>query len=349
MEKISVYEGKEPYIFISYAHKDTPAVLPILVDLQKKGYRIWYDAGIEAGTEWPEFIAEHLYHCTAFLFFASASALESSNCMQEVNFAVELQKSVAMVYLENVSITPGLRMRVGTSPTFRRSEYATLDAFVDELCSCEAIAPCREADAAASGSEVETFFQKGKDFFYKQQYKAAANWLSKAVAYDHPGAYFLLGRCYDAGNGVEKSFEEAIACYHRAAERGNADAQHALAKHYLYGWGVPKSTENYRKWVKLAAENDHAEAQLDMGADMRDGKNGFGLNVKGGLKWMERSLENATTDMEKGQALCCIAYTYLDHIFSFGHKKKAIEYFRQSARYKWSPAMSYLREHNLSW
>ena len=24
------------------------------------GFRIWYDEGIEAGTEWPEYIAEHL-------------------------------------------------------------------------------------------------------------------------------------------------------------------------------------------------------------------------------------------------------------------------------------------------
>lgn len=349
MEKITVYEGKEPYIFISYAHKDTPAVLPILSDLQKKGYRVWYDAGIEAGTEWPEFIAEHLYHCTAFLFFASTSALDSQNCMQEVNFAVELQKSVVMVYLENISLSPGLRLRVGSAPAFRRGEHATLDTFIDELCSCNLLAPCRQASAVLSAGEIEAFFQKGKDFYDKNLYQMAVNWLSKAAAHDHPGAYFLLGRCYNAGNGVEKNVDEAIACFHRAAERGHPDAQHALATHYLHGWGVPKNTADYRKWLKLAAENGHAEAQMDMGCDMRDGLHGFGLNVKGGLKWLESALENATTDMEKGQVLCCIAYTYLDSVFSFGHKKKAIEYFRQSARYKWSPAMSYLRSHNLSW
>ena len=47
----TAYEGGEPYIFISYAHKDTDRVMPILKALAAKGFRIWYDAGIEAGTE----------------------------------------------------------------------------------------------------------------------------------------------------------------------------------------------------------------------------------------------------------------------------------------------------------
>ena len=57
---LRAYEGREPYIFISYAHKDMAKVLPIIEGLAEKGFRIWYDAGIEAGTEWPEYIAEHL-------------------------------------------------------------------------------------------------------------------------------------------------------------------------------------------------------------------------------------------------------------------------------------------------
>ena len=31
------YEGKEPYIFISYAHKDVNVVLPIISKLQDRG------------------------------------------------------------------------------------------------------------------------------------------------------------------------------------------------------------------------------------------------------------------------------------------------------------------------
>ena len=54
------YEGNEKYIFFSYAHRDSATVLPMIEYMQEKGFRVWYDAGIEAGTEWPGYIEEHL-------------------------------------------------------------------------------------------------------------------------------------------------------------------------------------------------------------------------------------------------------------------------------------------------
>lgn len=54
------YEGTQPYIFVSYAHKNDAAVLEIIGALQSRGFRVWYDEGIEAGSEWPESIASHL-------------------------------------------------------------------------------------------------------------------------------------------------------------------------------------------------------------------------------------------------------------------------------------------------
>ena len=37
------YKGEQPYIFISYAHKDSDVVLPIVAKLQQDGYRVWYE------------------------------------------------------------------------------------------------------------------------------------------------------------------------------------------------------------------------------------------------------------------------------------------------------------------
>ena len=41
------YEGNENYIFVSYAHKDSDRVIPIIEELDAAGFRIWYDSGIE--------------------------------------------------------------------------------------------------------------------------------------------------------------------------------------------------------------------------------------------------------------------------------------------------------------
>ena len=54
------YEGKEPYIFISYSHKDMSKVFRIIRRLQDEGYRVWYDEGIDPATEWDENIAQHI-------------------------------------------------------------------------------------------------------------------------------------------------------------------------------------------------------------------------------------------------------------------------------------------------
>ena len=67
------YKGTEPYIFISYAHKDSERVLPIIESLAEKGFRVWYDAGIEAGTEWPDYIAENLENAAVVMALLSPS------------------------------------------------------------------------------------------------------------------------------------------------------------------------------------------------------------------------------------------------------------------------------------
>ena len=69
------YEGKKPYIFISYAHKDSHRVFPILEELDRRGYRVWYDDGIAPGSEWPEDIATHLDGCAVFLAFVSNNSI----------------------------------------------------------------------------------------------------------------------------------------------------------------------------------------------------------------------------------------------------------------------------------
>ena len=72
-------QGKQYYAFISYSHKDADKVWPILDDLDRHGYRIWFDDGIDAGSEWPAYIEDHLNRCKAVLSFISPNAVNSSN------------------------------------------------------------------------------------------------------------------------------------------------------------------------------------------------------------------------------------------------------------------------------
>lgn len=83
-DKIPAFEGKAPYIFVSYAHKNSEEVIPIIESLYKDKYRVWYDEGIAPGSEWPKNIEDHLKAAKVVLVFVSNESLLSLNCENEV-------------------------------------------------------------------------------------------------------------------------------------------------------------------------------------------------------------------------------------------------------------------------
>ncbi|NOZ20013.1 MAG: toll/interleukin-1 receptor domain-containing protein [Planctomycetes bacterium] len=107
------YSGDEPYLFVSYAHKDAAAVYPELKWMHGHGYRVWYDEGIDPGNEWPEEIAKALHGCSMFLVFISPRAVVSKNVRNEINYAINHDKPFLAVYLEETELPRGLELRMG--------------------------------------------------------------------------------------------------------------------------------------------------------------------------------------------------------------------------------------------
>ena len=103
------YEGSRPFLFISYAHRQSDAVLDTIRILYDRGWRLWYDEGIPAGSDWPTNIAQHMQGCERVIFFLSARALESHNCYSEMNAAARQGKPILIVRLEDA--TPGEKWR----------------------------------------------------------------------------------------------------------------------------------------------------------------------------------------------------------------------------------------------
>ena len=107
------YRGNEPYIFISYSHKDSRKVWPVIEQMQADGYRVWYDEGIDPGTEWDENIAAHVTGCDYFIAFISKNYINSENCKDELNFSRDLNKKQLLIYLEDVDLPDGMDLRLG--------------------------------------------------------------------------------------------------------------------------------------------------------------------------------------------------------------------------------------------
>lgn len=150
------YEGKEKYIFISYAHKDSDMVYPIIEKLNEEGYRVWYDDGITPGSEWPEFIADHLARCETFVFFASPNSVTSENCKREVNFALSRNKKFFTISLVPTELSLGLEMQISTQQNIQFYEYTDIVKFYDTLFLASSIAGCKRLEGEIDEPAAET-------------------------------------------------------------------------------------------------------------------------------------------------------------------------------------------------
>ena len=144
---MKAYEGKENYIFISYAHADGSIVVPIIETLQSNGFRVWYDLGIEAGTEWPAYIEDHLNKCARVIAFISHSAVESINCRNEINYALMKKKEMLVVYIEETELKHGLSLQLNAVQSLFKNRHASTKTFYEELINARMLQCCKDTSA----------------------------------------------------------------------------------------------------------------------------------------------------------------------------------------------------------
>ena len=153
-ELMPVYEGNENYIFASYAHDSSALVLPIIEGMQKRGYRVWYDEGIELGDEWAETVERRLLDCTRFVLFLSRAAIDSENCRDEINLARETHKDILVVYVEEIHETElkhGLRLRLRSYQALFRHKFASEELLLEKLDRTPLLQDCKgSADSACA-------------------------------------------------------------------------------------------------------------------------------------------------------------------------------------------------------
>ncbi len=137
------YEGNDPFIFVSYSHKNRDEALSIVERLQEDGYRVWYDEGIHPGSEWDEYIARYVANCSLFLALLSDEYLQSSNCKDELNHARNKEKNRVLVYLKDIDLPAGMELRLSRLQNIHRSNYLDENAFFGKLYTSDGIEACR--------------------------------------------------------------------------------------------------------------------------------------------------------------------------------------------------------------
>jgi len=142
-DHIQAYEGSEPYVFISYAHKDSAIVYNILRRLDERGVRIWYDDGIAPGSEWPDYIADHLLRASAVIAFITDNSVQSANCRREITFALSKNKPFISVFPGYVnSMSSGLELQLSAQQSVFRQNFKDEESFINKIVSTPFIIPC---------------------------------------------------------------------------------------------------------------------------------------------------------------------------------------------------------------
>ena len=93
-------------------------------------------------------------------------------------------------------------------------------------------------------------------------------------------------------SGGEKE-KKAVEGYRKAAEQGDAKAQHDLGWSYSIGKGVDKDLTKAVMWYRKAAEQGFAMAQLDL-ARCYSGGRGVARDEAQAIQWSRKAAEQGT-------------------------------------------------------
>ena len=139
------YKGQAPYIFISYSHKNIAYAIQIISHLQNEGYRVWYDEGIDPGTEWDENIATHIEKCYVFIALFSNDYINFSNCKDELSYAGDLGKKRLLIYLhDSVNMPAGMSMKTNRLQNIHKYRYPDDKSFYEKLKETDGLNKCLE-------------------------------------------------------------------------------------------------------------------------------------------------------------------------------------------------------------
>ena len=137
---------------------------------------------------------------------------------------------------------------------------------------------------------AEILHDEGRDFYNEESWEDAVRCFHEAAEAGHADAQNWLGHLYYNGQGVPQSYEEASKWYRKAADQGNQYAQSNLAGLYEDGKCVAQSYEEAVKWYRKSAEQGLAHAQDKMGVMYEDGK-GVAQSYEEAVKWYRKSAE----------------------------------------------------------
>jgi hypothetical protein len=101
---------KQRLIFISYSRTNRNFALELAKELKASGFRVWFDQlDIPTGSRWDDEIEKALTQCEVFLVILTKQSIESHNVKDEIGYAIDSNKRILPILLEEVNVPFRLR------------------------------------------------------------------------------------------------------------------------------------------------------------------------------------------------------------------------------------------------
>ena len=144
---LAPYSGKEPFVFLSYSHKDKSDAEKIIRKLNANSYRVWYDEGITAGKEWTSNIAERIEQCGCFFSLISHNSNEPIQCKKELLYAIQKAKPVLPIYLENIELPSDLAFQlIAIRAVYKENYSSNEDNFYKNIFTADGLDACKQSE-----------------------------------------------------------------------------------------------------------------------------------------------------------------------------------------------------------
>ena len=118
--------------FLSYAREDSASALRIAADLKRAGTMVWLDQiDIRPGQQWDLEVENALATCAEMIVILSRAAVVSKNVMDEIGYALEENKRVIPLMIEDCRIP--LRLRRVQHIDFRSDYQRALETLISTV------------------------------------------------------------------------------------------------------------------------------------------------------------------------------------------------------------------------
>ena len=142
------YEGKNPYIFVSYCPDDWNLISPLLEQMATDGYCVWYDENSRNQEDWQDRVGSHIEDCSTVLVFVTGSYGQSHDCRSELLLAMKCRKKILPVVLEDVPIPKGLQMQISYLQGLKKTGFPSRKAMFTQIYQTEGFSACKAADGS---------------------------------------------------------------------------------------------------------------------------------------------------------------------------------------------------------